>query len=174
MAPQLVIEVVRFKILEELWHKSTSRRVVAFIEGQYHNKVVKSADSKVYNGSSFCIPWSEALQKVQVNFFFIDDLLTLDIGAAVYVLAQDKNFTPDGEPIEVVLKLYPNGGTVPNGRLLARVRVQDMFDDEERVVTTKQQVVKNVDHSFAVPGFRFKRLSRVLHWERIRALNLSQ
>lgn len=172
MAPCFVLEVQRFKISSEVWKNSKSRRIVAFTEGLYKNKVVKSTDSKVYNGSKYVLPWNESLQKVQVNFFFIDDLLTVDIGTALYILSDDGKFYTNGTPSDVMLKIYPMGSTVPVGRVMVTVSVQPMFDDEQPI--HKEPNKRQLDHNFAVPGFRFKRLSRVLHWERIRSLNLSQ
>lgn len=172
MAPCFVLEVQRFKISSELWKNSKSRRIVAFTEGMYKNKVVKSADSKLYNGSRYVLPWNEHLQKVQINFYFIDDLLTVDIGTALYNVSEDGKFSTDA-PTDITLKIYPMGGTVPVGRVLVTVSIQAMFDDEQQPPATKQKK-QVLDHNFAVPGFRFKRLSRVLHWERIRSLNLSQ
>ena len=176
MSPQFVLEVVRFKLSSEVWKQSISRRVVAFIEGSYKNKIVKSNDAKVMNGSKYCIPWTENIQKVQMNFFFIDDLLTMDIGTALYLVAEDRKFVADGSSTEVLLHVYPNGATVPIGRALVKVQVQAMFADEQptTMLTNRQSNRGTDDHTFAVPGFRFKRLSRVLHWERIRSLNISQ
>ena len=172
MSPSFVLEVQRFKISSEIWKNSKSRRIVAFIEGQYKTKVIKSADSKLYNGSKYILPWNEKLRKVQVNLFFIDDLLTVDIGTALYIVSEDGKFQTDGNTADVILKIYPMGGTVPIGKVMAKVSVQSMFEDEQPVNKTKKTPV--LDHNFAVPDFRFKRLSRVLHWERLRAINISQ
>jgi len=175
MPPQLVLEIKRFKISKDVWSTSKSRRIVAFAEGSYHGKIVKSVDSKVYAGTKLCLPWNETLQRLQVNFYFIDDLLTIDIGTALYALSEDGKFMQETASTEVMLKIYPVGATVPIGRALVSITVQDMFDDENTGVhkcsVPKQSVI---DHDFAVPGFRFKRLSRVPHWERIRSLNISQ
>ena len=175
MPPQIVLEIKRFKIAKEVWSTSKSRRIVAFAEGSYHGKVVKSIDSKVYNGTKFCLPWNETLQRLQINFYFIDDLLTIDIGTALYAISEDGKFGKETAKTEAVLKIYPVGATVPVGRAMISISVQEMFDDENtgfhKCAVAKQSVI---DHDFAVPGFRFKRLSRVLHWERIRSFNVSQ
>jgi hypothetical protein len=173
MSQQLVLEVIRLKISKDVWRTSKSRRIVAFMEAMYHNHIVKSTDSKVYEGSTYALPWDDKLKKVQVNFFFIDDLLTMDIGTALYMISEDSKFSSDGSATEVTLKIYPSGGTVPVGRAYVRVHVQELFDDKTSV-PRKAKPVPQTDHAFAVPDFRFKRLSRVLHWERIRAMNLSQ
>jgi hypothetical protein len=175
MAQCFVLEVVRLKISQEVWKASKSRRVVAFMEALYHNHIVKSTDSKVYEGSFYTLPWSDTLERVQVNFFFIDDLLTMDIGTALYTVSDDTTFKTDGTDTTTTLKIYPSGGTVPVGRAVVRVRVQEMFDDENGVPSkTATRPKSGTDHEFAVPDFRFKRLSRVLHWERIRSFNTSQ
>ena len=121
------------------------------------------------------------MQKVQINIFFIDDLLTLDVGTAMYMVAQDSKFTTDGIKHEVQLKIYPNGGTVSVGKILANVYIQDMYAEEGITThnsstkrTTAEHGQNNANHNFAVPGFKFKRLSRLLHWERIRSINISQ
>lgn len=172
MPPQFVAEVVRFKISRDVWKYSKSRRVVCFIEGSYKNKIIKSHDAAVYGGSTYCIPWSEALDRVQLNFFFIDALLTMDIGQALYSL-QDKLFKPDRTATEIVLMICPTGSSVAVGKVLLKVSVQDMFD-EERITKHATPSPSGVEHSFAVPGFRFKRLSRVLHWERLRSLDIAR
>lgn len=175
MPPQIVLEIKRFKISKDVWSTSKSRRIVAFAEGSYHGKIVKSVDSKVYTGTKLCLPWNETLQKLQINFYFIDDLLTIDIGTALYAISDDGKFGQETASTEVLLKIYPVGAVVPVGRAFVSITIQEMFADENtgahNCAVPKQTAI---DHDFAVPGFRFKRLSRVLHWERIRSINLSQ
>ena len=175
MAQQFVLEIERLKISKEVWKTSKSRRIVAFMEALYNNQIVKSTDSKVYSGSTYALPWDDKLKRVQINFFFIDDLITMDIGSAIYKVSEDGNFRANGDSINVTLHIYPNGGTVSIGKAYAKVSVQELFDDENKREKKTSIVPKNrQDHNFAVPDFRFKRLSRVLHWERIRSFNISQ
>ncbi|KAJ1432702.1 hypothetical protein B484DRAFT_394850, partial [Ochromonadaceae sp. CCMP2298] len=187
MPLQFVAEVVRFKISRDVWKYSKSRRVVCFIEGSYKNKIIKSHDAAVYEGAAYCIP-SEALERVQLNFFFIDALLTMDIGMALYSLqAFNQSLGSAGgsegtEGTEVVLMIYPRGSTVAVGKVLLKMSVQDMFDDErvakhgqgQGKVPGQVGAVQGLEHNFAVPGFRFKRLSRVLHWDRLRSLDVTR
>lgn len=173
MTTHAVIEVERFKISREIWKYSQSRRVVAFIEGIYKHNVLKSNDAKVYNGSQYYIPYSENLRKIRINFYFIDDLLTIDIGSSVYYLENDKLFKTDGSTTAATLYIYADGSTSPIGKVSINISIQDMYDNNKsnnHIKNDKQPI----DHQFAIPGFSFKRLSRVLHWDRLNTFNLER
>lgn len=177
--PQLVVEVVRFKVSSGVYKDSKSRKIVAFVEGRYNNHVTKSADERLLKGALFYIPWQENLDSVILNMYFIDGLLTIDIGTAIYNIRDDKHFSPDsGNMVDAVLHIFRSGALVPLGWVTVRVGVTHIFEDEGKAVRKLPIGSSGKDcsatHSFAVPGFRFKRLSRSLHWDRLRAFNISQ
>jgi len=180
----VVVEILRFKISREVWKFSKSRKIVAFIEGHYKYKKVQSEDATVYEGSKFDIPYSEKLREIAIHFFFIDGLLTIDVGSCIYDLAHDKLFVDDGNVTSVTLNIFANGSTIPIGKVSFNTFVQDMYGDDtnfsrstdkNRSTHTKKEHDHDVsDHQLIVPGFRFKRLSRVLHWDRLRSINLDR
>jgi len=155
---------------------------VAFIEGHYKHKKVQSDDATVYEGSKFDIPYSEKLKEIAIHFFFIDGLLTIDVGSCIYDLVHDKLFVDDGNVTSVTLDIFANGSTIPIGKISFNTVVQDMYGDDTnrsrptdniRHSRTKEEHVTS-DHQLIVPGFRFKRLSRVLHWDRLQSINLDR
>ena len=180
----VVVEILRFKISREVWKFSKSRKIVAFIEGHYNHKKVQSDDATVYEGSKFDIPYSEKLREIAIHFFFIDGLLTIDVGSCIYDLAHDKLFVDDGNVTSVTLNIFANGSTIPIGKVSFNTVVQDMYGDDtkrsrpsdkNRHTHTRKDHDEHVsDHQLIVPGFRFKRLSRVLHWDRLRSMNLNR
>ena len=175
MPPQFVFDVVHFKISRDIWKHSKSRKVVGFIEGCYKNAVIKSNDCTVHPGTQFCIPHTETLTQVRVHFFFIDGLLTVDIGTSEYNVAADNMFVPDGSLIDIRLNIVPHGSKVPVGRVLAKVSAQYLFEDEP--VNSKvghKRLEPGVDFQLALPDFRFKRLSRAINWQRLRGINIEK
>jgi hypothetical protein len=180
----VVIEILRFKISREVWKFSKSRKIVAFIEGHYKYKKVQSEDATVYEGSKFDIPYSEKLREIAIHFFFIDGLLTIDVGSCIYDLVHDKLFVDDGNVTSVTLNIFANGSTIPIGKVSFNTFVHDMYGDDanlsrssdkNRSTHTKKEHDNDVsDHQLIVPGFKFKRLSRVLHWDRLRSINLDR
>ena len=182
MSTCVIVEIVRFKISREVWKFSQSRKIIAFIEGHYKHNRVQSNDAKLYEGSKFEIPYSENLKKISIHFFFIDGLLTIDVGSCVYDLAHDKLFVNDGNVTSVALDLFADGSTVPIGKVTINTTVQDTYEEEELTNSNhpphhrnnKESIANDHHYQLIIPGFRFKRLSRVLHWDRLQSVNLDR
>lgn len=175
MPPQFVLDITHFKLSNSIWQTTNSGKVVAFIQGTYNNAIIKSHDCKVYSSSQYCIPYTDTLKKVKITFFIIDGLLTQDVGYAEYNVSEDRDFTPDGSFVDVRLDICPKGGTLPIGRVTAKVSAQYLFDDEPENKSLRRRRKKgDLDMQLSIPGFRFKRLSKGINWERVRGLNLNQ
>jgi hypothetical protein len=123
-------------------------------------------------GSQYCLPWDEKMDKVTLYYFFIDGLLTTEIGSSIYELAKDKDFR-QGCVVRTILDIKMKGCTSRIGKVMCSVSVQGVFEEDSNHPLPRQT---NIDREFSlsVPGFRFKRLSRAVHWQRVRGLNIDR
>lgn len=176
MSLQLSIEVHRFKISRSVWHSSKSRKIVAYAEFVHRNKVFRSRESQVYTGSQYNLPWNEAVDKITLHFFYIDALLTVDVGTAVYEIGKDKKFAANGNIVQVILDINIDGCSERIGRVMCNMAVQGIYDGERNTTDPNARRSRNDDRQFAVsaPDFRFKQLNRPVHWDRIRGVNIDR
>lgn len=171
MASQFVVEVYHFKLSKSVWHASQSKKVVGFVEGVYanHHHTVRSSDCKVYKGTQYAVPYADELTRIHFHFFIIDSLLAVDLGTATYNLREDKQFDPNNPSTQIVLDVMPRAGTQRIGKLNCFVSVQMLFEERRR-----EPLPSEIDFQQSMPGFHFKRLSRVVNWERIRSLDIQK
>lgn len=160
-----------------------SRKITAHVEGLYRNKVVRSAEYVVAAGAQLPLPWSTRLDKVTLRFYYIDDRLKVELGFAEYDLAADKAFDHNGKPTRLLLHIAPRGGETPIGKVQCTMSVMYLYEEEggrpHRIreaagsapiaAPSGKEVMQE-----PVPDFRFKRLSKIINWSKIRAVDIER
>ncbi len=179
MSLQIIVEVQRIKVSKNIWNTSKSRKIVAFAESVVKQKSYRSIDSVVTEGSQYVLPWNESTEVVIMYFYYIDALLTVEIGTSVYDIMNDKKFVSDGRNVEVIMDIKLNGSQERVGRVLCNISVQSLFDEKRDTNKAAKLSRYLSDHrtgefSMALPNFRFKRLSRSVNWERVRGFHVDR
>lgn len=175
MSTQIVVEIHRFKITQDIWKTSSSRKIIAFAESTIKNKTFRSVECRVSSGSQYCLPWSDSITAVSLHFYYIDALLSVEIGSSVYELAQDRKFVSDGSSARVILDIMLKGSQQRVGKVVCDVSVQNLFDGPGRARRqAPRHETQDQQLNLADPDFRFKRLTRSVNWERVRGLQLDR
>lgn len=174
MPPQLILEVYRFRISKDFFNTSKSRKIVAFAEFYMKNKTFRSAECHVNSGSQYCLPWSDAIDEVHMHFYYIDDLLAVEVGSSVYELKKDKQFLSDGSNVEVILPVRVKGSLDRVGKVMLNISVQAMYEGEAPYDKKPVSRPDASEYNLSIPGFRFRRLTRSVNWERIRAFHVDR
>jgi hypothetical protein len=173
MPLQIVIEITRFRVTKEIWNGSSSRKIIAFAEFTDGKSVFRSSECVVNTGSQYCLPWNDKMDKIAIYYFFIDGLLTTEIGSSVYEPSKDKEFRHDGSAVRTVIDIKMKGCTSRVGKVMCSVSVQGVFEEDSHHPLPRQ-LNGDREYSLSLPGFRFKRLSRAVHWQRIKGLNIDR
>jgi hypothetical protein len=149
------------------------------MEGYYRNKVIKSTEYQLKVGAQLAIPWSDRLDGVRLNYYYIDDQLKMEVGSSSYHIPNERGFSFD-EPNRIALDIFPNGGLNRIGKVLCLLSVEKFYDDERDNQHGKVKPVekKSSSSSFhfdeVVPGFRFRRLSKAVNWNKIRTMDIDR
>lgn len=175
---ELCIAISRFKLSKEVWKSTKSRKVVVFAEAFYDDEggeTVRSGDTKLSYGAQIFVPYvlrSTRLKEVVLHFYLIDGLLTVDFGESSYLV--------QAELASADMNIYQNGSTRRIGKVICSFRLQDPFEGSAAKGGQGDEPSKGpplvVDYSqkSALPNFRFKKLSRNINWERIKAFNIDK
>ncbi|RYH28597.1 hypothetical protein EON65_11570 [archaeon] len=182
MQAQFVLEVQRFKLSKHAYPSKDSKRVIIHLEGQYRNKVIKSSEYVVNTGTQVALPWSSRLDKITLRFYCIDERLKVEVGSCEYEL--DKKFDQNGKPCSLLLRIFPRGGETLVGKILCTVSVKYLYDDgkphnQQDQPSSHAEVGKQVGPTtdmlqYSLPGFRFKRLSKIINWTRVRSVDVDK
>jgi hypothetical protein len=172
MTFQLILEVEHFKIAKDVWNITKSKKIIAFMEGWYKNnsKMIKSSDNKLMKGCSFAVPWTEEIKKILIRFFIIDSLLSIEIGLSTYIIdVEDLDLKTTRRQLK--LNIMPKAGVEPIGNLYCIISIQSLFEDEQRSLQQQQYVENESSHCqlSLPPDFRFKKLSKIINWEKLRS-----
>jgi hypothetical protein len=173
---QLVLEVYHVKLSSNLLPKeSISKKIIVHMEGFYRNKVIKSTEYQLKNGTQLAIPWSDRLDAIRLNYFYIDDQLKMELGNSEYKIPNERGFSFD-EPNRVPLNIFPNGGLNRIGKVLCLVSVEKFYADENDVKKHKNPPIQHTSYHIdaVVPGFRFRRLAKAINWNKIRMIDLDR
>lgn len=173
MTTQIVLEINRYKFIRSVLFSNSTKKIVAVTEGVYKNSVIRSTTNKVYDGSRFSVPWSSDLRSLKIHFYVIDGLLTADLGTAIYAVSEDSSFNPVGvEPHAIVVDIMPQGVTERIGKALCKVWVQDLFKEKtERRYNINMEENQELTN---LPDFKFRRLNKVINWDKIHGMNVDK
>lgn len=170
---ELLIQVVHYRISHwSIPSGSISQRILAQVEGHYgRNKTVVSPEYQFADGLTMAIPWTHKLRDFEVSLYYLDERLKMDLGSARFVIPADRRFHGDESERErqrVVLEVFPRGGEVRIARILCTLSLQRVYAPEnEDFIAPREQRDKDVFQK-PIPGFRFKRLSKAVNWNRVR------
>ena len=174
---QLVLEFYHYKLSTTLLPKeSISKKIVVHMEGFYRNKVIKSTEYQLKNGTQLAIPWSERLDQFRVNYFYIDDQLKMELGHSEFHIPNERGFSFD-EPNRIAMNILPNGGLNRIGKVMCLLSVEKFYADEDNAKKIeKNPPVKNMlfHVDSVVPGFRFRRLAKAVNWNKIRMIDIDR
>jgi hypothetical protein len=171
---QLVCEFYHYKFMTNLLPGKVSKKIIVHLEGFYRNKVVRSTEYRLEVGVQLALPWSDRLDQVQWNFFYIDDQLKVELGYAVYHIPNQRGFSFD-EPNRIIIEILPNGGMSRIGRAICLLSVERLYADESEPPKIKSKADPTTYHiDTAVPGFRFRRLSKAVNWNKMRVIDLNR
>eukprot|EP01035_Chromulina_nebulosa_P034230 gene34230-45909_t len=191
-----VLKLVRVRVLRN--HSSgipldKASRLVGYISGHYHDTKtakIKSIDTEekvLYEGSDFILPYKSNsglhLQAISFHYFQIDGSLSVEIGESIFNLKDCTTEKLSSDPVEVQLDIVMNGTEQRVGRCLVALHVEDFFEsDNNNVKKTKTNKISSSgkdkpsvpDYHPVSPDFRFRRLSRSVHWDRIRNIPIER
>ena len=105
--------------------------------------------------------------------------LTEDVGeSAISPLKSDDRFHDlDSVPIDCSADITRNGGREKVGKIVYRIsRVSIFADSSSHNAGTKKRLNNREELNVlsALPDFRFNRLAKPIHWERLKGLNLAR
>jgi hypothetical protein len=170
MAKQLLVEITGFKISRSIWKLSSTNKVIAFVEGHYNSKSIKSEEAKLHVGTIFGIPCTTSLESFTIHYFMIDGLLTVDIGKTIFQLRTYE--LADGMQLPPLrLDIIQHGTTTSIGNVRLVISVQDLYSAKP---LQQLPLAKTSELDFALPGFRFKRLTKACNWDRVRSVNIEK
>jgi hypothetical protein len=137
----------------------------------------------LHTGIQIAIPWSEKLDSFQIHYWYIDERLKVDLGYSFLQIPTDRSFRNDGTVNRIILDIFPHGGKERIGKLLANISVQSLYAkdvgdrrDDQRLQADPpaQQKTAAAVFSTVIPGFRFRRLSKAVNWNRLRGINVDR
>ena len=173
---QTLIEIVRCKLSRSLC-LSSSRKIEVYADAIYgtgrKRRLFKSKLMRMHAGIVISVPWDIELVSVVLHFSSIDELASCNLGKAVLDI-------PDSLDInQVESQVFVMSGNTRVGNVLLRIHKQDLFCNDEVEAAAQFRVQRNIlDDDMKmknpVPKFKFKRLSRPINWDRIRALNMQK
>lgn len=177
MQTQLVLEIDRYKISQTAWPGELSRKIIVHLEGYYRGKMIQSPEYKLQSGAQLAIPWSYKLDELILKFYYIDDRLKVELGTSQFAIPSSMGFNTDGEWNKIILDIIPHGGSERIGRMLAYVNIQKLFEEENepRTIHSKSQYHNETlltNHN--IPGFRFRRLSKAINWNRLKTIDIEK
>ena len=109
--------------------------------------------------------------------------LSVEIGESIFNLKDCTTEKLSSDPVEVQLDIVMNGTEQRVGRCLVALHVEDFFEsDNNNVKKTKTNKISSSgkdkpsvpDYHPVSPDFRFRRLSRSVHWDRIRNIPIER
>lgn len=173
---QLVLEIKRCKLSRSACLHS-SRNIKANLEGCYiegkRKKLFKTPDQKVHNGTIYCLPWKETLNTLRI--FFSAHVETTRIETGISFLDVKKVNCHQGA-VELTLDIMK--GTMKVGKALCQVGRQSLFANDDGILGVLPQKATSFQDEInlqePLPKFQFRRLSKPLNWDRLRALDLNR
>ncbi len=174
---ELLLQVIRYRISHWAVPDSfISQRILLQIEAQYNRgiKIFKSPEYNLHDGMTAAIPWSEKLTEFKVVLYYIDDRLKMELGEARYVIPTNyQGFSSaEGGRNRVLLDIFPNGATEKIAKILCNLCVHRSYagSDEDHIAEPERRS-RDIFHK-PIPGFRFKRLSKAINWDRLRHVDV--
>jgi hypothetical protein len=150
---------------------SVSQRILTQLHGLYgKTKTIKSPEYNMRDGLSMALPWSHKLNEVKIVLFFIDDRLKLELGSATYPIPTDRR----GVEERVVLDVFPNGGRERIGKLVCSFNLQQVYAEHDEAFIAPPEQRRRDIFDKPIPGFRFKRLSKAINWNRLRMTDVNK
>jgi hypothetical protein len=132
-------------------------------------------------GSILGIPYNESLIGITVFVSIIDSNhdLSEDVGESIIrPLKSDERFHDlDHVPIDCSADITRNRGREKVGKIVYKISRVSVFADRS---LHSEGIKKNTDKReelnilSALPDFRFNRLAKPIHWERLKGLNLAR
>jgi hypothetical protein len=174
MQSQFVLEVCQYTISQDIWPGKISRNVVVHMEGRYRNKIVRSSEYKLNNGTQLAIPWSDKLDEVVIIYRYIDERLKVELGTSTYLIPTEIGFQDNGENNRTILDILPNGGEMRVGRVLCNIRVQKLYHDENEKEALPRKPRNTESFAETIPGFKFRRLAKAINWNKMKLINVDR
>lgn len=105
--------------------------------------------------------------------------LTEDVGESVIspLKSDDRFHDLDSVPTDCSADITRNGGREKVGKIVYRIsRVSIFADSSSHNAGTKKRLhnMEELNVLSALPDFRFNRLAKPIHWERLKGLNLAR
>lgn len=132
-------------------------------------------------GSILGIPYNEALIGITLFVSIMDSNhdLSEDVGESIIrPLKSDSRFYDlDHVPIDCSADITRNRGREKVGKIVYKIRRVSVFAErslQEKGIKKSTDKREELNILSALPDFRFNRLAKPIHWERLKGLNLAR
>jgi hypothetical protein len=173
---EIVVEIVHRKLSKRCF-PSKNGKIVGHLEVYLHSndrKPYRTKSITISSGALFSFPWISHICMVKINFFLVNENLTEVIGSTFIDNIHDR---PD-YTIESYDILKNNHECI--GRIQCKKYCRNIFATDSNSKPSPQDTSSNshqleeIVRKKNVPGFRFRKLSRPINWDRIKLFNLDR
>jgi hypothetical protein len=176
---QIVIEIGTIKLSKNVHAdtKTGNKCIVGYIEAHYKAKKFRTREMKLYEGSTFGIPFNALLTGLSLHLCIQDkdEETTTIIGVGTMDFSYIKS-TKLSAPLESYTKI--TSGTDKIGKITYCIRKVSIFADgtTNELHDSRSDVdrIEELNVLYPLPSFQFHRLCRPVHWERLKGLNLDR
>jgi hypothetical protein len=182
---QLVLELVRSKVSSSLGNFSPKDMYVylegLFTDGHRRDRL-RSVEMKLHSNAILYLPcWGLEVLDLRLHLLYRKGSSLMTLAEASFNMDFDMIQTNSTTKLEVSTYFTQNEGKTRVGKLLCRLQRKAVLieeDEEDLAGRADETSIESLEGAqgmqFPPSSFRFRRLGRPVHWDRLKSINLDR